>query len=231
MLFQTLLYTAAIPAALGCGLHTRQADNSKNIQFGSDAPSDPATTGFFMNHLSLNVDNVTRSIEFYSQNFGFRHLFTYNLSPHVSFTYMSHSQGGRNGSSYQTVEEMIRQKNNNAGHLEFVHLDIEKEAIPGSPERVSTINHIGIIVPDLEATQARLEANGVCIYKKIGAPMPTEGYLSSKYDFGDATNLSDEEFAAVQAIMTQFNSQTIFASDPDGNLLEILPLNEPDLFG
>lgn len=217
--------------ALACGNLPRSTSNSSNPVFGPDVPSDPETVGYFVNHLSLNVNNLTESINFYKDVFGMRHLFTFNLTPHVSFTYMSHSQGGRNGTGFQTTEEMLRFKNNNGGHLEFVHLSTPGDDIPGAPQRTGPLNHIGIVVPDLEATQTRLQSHGVTIWKGIGEPMPSTGYLASKYALGDASNLSDEEFALLQEVMGEFNQQVIFAADPDGNLLEILPLNEPDLFG
>lgn len=231
MILKLSIFLAFSSAALACGSLPRSTSNETSPIVGPDTPSDPETVGYFVNHVSLNVNNLTRSIDFYKNVFGMRHLFTYNLSPHVSFTYMSHSQGGRNGTGYQTTEEMIRFKNNNGGHIEFVHLSTPGDDIPGSPQRTSTLNHLGMIVPDLKATQTRLQEHGVTIYKGIEEPMPSTGFLSSKFALGDATNLSDDEFAALQEAMAEFNKQTIFAADPDGNMLEILPLNEPDLFG
>ncbi|KAH6960140.1 lactoylglutathione lyase protein [Fusarium avenaceum] len=221
-----LLAWAKTSLVLGCVPRSESPD----LILGPDTPTAPETVGQFINHMSLNVNNLTRSIEFYRDVFGMRHLFTYNLTPHISFSYMSHSQGGRNGSAYQTTAEMLRYKNNNAGHLEFVYLNTTRNDIPGPPKQTSTLNHIGIIVPDLEAAQERMEAYGVEIYKKIGAPMPTDGYTANKMSIGDASSLSDEEWAAFQAKMTEFNKLCIFASDPDGNLLEVLPLNELNIF-
>ena len=126
---------------------------------------------------------------------------------------------------------MLRYKNNNGGHLEFVYLNTTGEDIPSLAEQTSTFSHVGIIVPDVEAVQERLEDYGVTIYKKVGEPMPVDGYLSRPSSLGDASNLSSEEFAAFQEAMTQLNQLNVFAADPDGNLLEILPLNEPNLFG
>ncbi|KAI9162847.1 Lactoylglutathione lyase [Paramyrothecium foliicola] len=232
MLIRSLLASSLFAAAaLACAGHIGARADIPGLKFGSDAPSDPATTGYFVNHFSLNVNNLTESIEFYTKIFGMRHVFTFNLTEHVSFTYLSHSQGGRNGSAYQTTDEILRYKNNNAGHIELFHLATEGHDVPGPVQIANTLNHIGIIVPDLEATQARLEEHGVTIYKKINAPMPSTGYMSSKFSLGDATNLADEEFATLQKVMGEFNKQTIFAADPDGNLLEILPLVEENLFG
>lgn len=232
MLPKVLAALVAIPTALSCV--PRSTNGSMEVPEtvpGPNEPSDPETVGYFINHFSLNVNNLTRSIEFYRDIFGMRHMFTHYLSPHITVTYMTHSQGGRNGTGYQTTDEMLRYKNNNGGHLEFIHLNITGEDIPGSPKQTSTLNHVGIIVPDVEATQERLEDYGVTIYKKVGEPMPSEGPLSRPATLGDATNLSDEEFAYFQEAMSQLNQLNIFAEDPDGNLLEILPLNEPPLFG
>jgi len=239
MLLKSIITKAFFAStALACAGHMARSTstndtNTGNNPFtlGSDAPADSATTGYFMNHVALNVHNLTRSIAFYSNVFGMRHMFTFQASPHLSFTYMSHSQGGRNGSAYQTTEEMIRLKNNNGGHLEFFHMNVEQDPRPTKPQKTNTVNHLGFIVPDLQATQARLEEHGVTIYKKLGEPVSEDGYLADKFWLGDATNLSDEEFESIKDAMTEFNRLTIFAADPDGNLLEILPLNEGSFLG
>ena len=229
----SLLAFSLAPAVLGCMPEPRSGyKDVPDTILGPDTPSDPETLGYFVNHFALNVNNVTRSMEFYSEAFGMRHMFTHYLTKHISVTYMSHSQGGRNGSAYQTTAEMLRYKNNNAGHVELFHLDTQGgKDIPGPDKRTSTFAHVGIIVPDPEATQERLEQMGVTIYKKVGAPAPTEGPLSKPGYLGDASNLSDEEWADFQKAMGELNYLNVFAADPDGNLLEILPLNEPNLFG
>ncbi|SPO06389.1 uncharacterized protein DNG_09078 [Cephalotrichum gorgonifer] len=235
MLAKTLLAFGLLPAVMACGsMKPRNANAPDEYPFtepGSDEPSDPATKGYFMNHISLNVNNLTRSRNFYSDVFGFRHMFTYNLTPHLSFTYMGHSQGGRNGTGYQTTEELIRFKNNNAGLIEMVHFSVEGEDIPGTDKRTSTLSHLGIVVPSIDSALERLESWGATIYKRPGEDLPTEGYMSDPASLGDATNLSDEEFMQIRAGMKQLNLLNIFAADPDGNLLEILPQDEGDLFG
>ncbi|PVH96530.1 Glyoxalase/Bleomycin resistance protein/Dihydroxybiphenyl dioxygenase, partial [Periconia macrospinosa] len=191
---------------------------------GTDAPADIRTLGYFINHLSLNVNNLTRSIEFYTSVFGMRHMFTYHLTPRLSFTYLTHSAGGRNGTGYQTTQELIRDKNNAAGAIELVHFSPrDKKDIEGPKTRTGTFSHVGIIVPNPKATQERLKEFGVRIYKEVGAEMPTEGPLSNPFYLGDATNLSEEEFEEIRVGMGKLNMLNIFAEDPDGNLLEIQP--------
>lgn len=231
----SLLALALLPSTFACSPPKPRSDNSTSkypyAVPGPDDASDPATTGYLVNHVGINVNNMTRSMDFYIKVFGMRHMFTYHLTDRFAITYLAHSSGGKNGTGYQTTEELIRFKNNDAGKLELVHFDSRAGEIPGSPERTSTISHLGIIVPDMAATLARLEEYGVTIYKRPGEPMPTEGYLANPYSIGDASKLSAEEFAEILAVMGQLNTLNIFAADPDGNLLEIMPLDEPNLFG
>lgn len=239
MILFTAFVLSFIPTALSCAPPLRRGDTNTTspypfVEGGSDSPADPKTTGYFINHFSLNTNNLTRSVDFYTRIFGLRHMFTYHLTEHMSVTYLGHSQGGRNGSGYQTTEELLRNKQNSAGLIELVYFNttsIGGEPIPGPDKRTSTFSHVGIIVPDPPTTQARLEEYGVTIYKKLGAPMPTDGPLGSPFALGDATYLSPEAFEEIQEQMTKLNQLNIFAADPDGNMLEIQPFNEPSFFG
>lgn len=196
---------------------------------------DPSTVGYFSNHLSLNTNNLTASLDFYTRVFGYRHMFTFHATDVLSVTYLGRSQGGRNGSAFQTTEELLRNKQNSLGLLEIVYFNATKddvrERIPGSTQRTSTFSHLGIIVPDPEATQKRLEDMNVVVHKKLGAPWPTEGPLGTPNTLGDASGLSDEGWDQIRMVWGQLNLLNIFAEDPDGNLLEIQPFHEPPLFG
>ncbi|CAM1508953.1 Fc.00g026920.m01.CDS01 [Cosmosporella sp. VM-42] len=196
------------------------------FEFGSDAPSDPATIGYFINHFSLNVRNLTASLEFYSSVFGLRHIFTLQASKHLSIAYMGHSQGGRNGTGYQTTAEINSEKNNNAGSLEMLYLDIPNKDLPASSEKSTTFGHIGIIVPDVEATQARLEGfPGVRILKNTGAPTPSEGEIAIANGFSQATwdQIDDEERKVIETVLSTVNERFIYVADPDGNIIEVQP--------
>ena len=232
----TALLLSLLPTALSLvpPLRRRSTNSTSKIEIGPDDPTDPETTGYFINYLSLNTNNLTRSMDFYTTVFGMRFMFTYHITEYISITYMGYSQGGRNGSAYQTTREMIRNKQNAAGMIELVYFNrtnIGGEPILGGDKMTSTFNHIGMIVPDPSATQARLEKFGVTIYKKLGARMPKDGPMGSPSILGDASNLSPEAFEEIQEEFTKLNALNIFAADPDGNLLEILPLNEPPMFG
>ncbi|KAM0549567.1 hypothetical protein ACHAPJ_009383 [Fusarium lateritium] len=194
---------------------------------GSDKSSDPATTGYFLNKVGISVSNLTRSMDFYTQVFGFRHIFTFQATPHFSVTYLGHSSGGKNGTGYQTAEEMIRNKNNVAGQLSLIHLNATEDP---QLQSTNTFRHIiGIVVPDIREAQARLENYGAEIFKKIEEPMPTTGPLGNPYGFGDARGLSTKDWKAIQNVMTKINLEGVFAADPDGNLLEVLPAEEKAL--
>jgi len=234
MLTKFLFLLVLVQAAIGCAPLKQRDDSTSeypSIDFGPEDAADPATTGIFINHAALNVNNLTRSTEFYSEVFGMRLMFTYRLTRYMTVAYMAHSGGGKNGSAYQTTEELIRYKNNAGGKLELVYLNTTGKDVPGPTTMTNTFSHIGIIVPDLAAIQDRLEKYGVTIYKRTGEPMPTDGYMGNPFSFGDATELTPEDWTDIQEEMGKINYLNIFASDPDGNVLEIQPLNEPSMTG
>lgn len=233
MRFTTSLLVAAsfISAAFGC-LPARDESNTGEYPYptiGSDEASNPATTGYFINHFSLNVKNLTRSLDFYNQVFGMRHMFTLRASEHSSIAYMAHSQAGRNGTGYQTAAEMIRDKNNMAGLVELIHMDIPGLDIPASTEKSNTFGHIGMVVPDIKATQERLESFGVTVYKNAGDILPEEGPLVRAFAVQQMEEVYPEEYEAVLAVLNEVSKPLIFASDPDGNLIEIQVRDGPSI--
>ena len=108
-----------------------------NITYGNSAPQPPATVGYNLNHLAITVPNLTATIDFYVNALGFREIFTVPLSDAYSFTYLQYPSGGRNGTGYQTAQEMLRDKNNAEGLLEiiysgvinFVHISLKFERL------------------------------------------------------------------------------------------------------
>ena len=171
-----LTYYMAIAAQYthACNLETRQDDTTATTDgfftIGTDGPAYPETLGFFLNHLSLIVFNLTASKEFYGNVLGMRHIFTAQLSPHYSVTHMGHAQGGRNGTGFQTGEELLRDKNNAAGLLEFQFLDdtADQEERLANTRRANTFSHLGLIVPSLEKAQEWFDSHGVNVTKRIG---------------------------------------------------------------
>jgi lactoylglutathione lyase len=90
------------------------------MTIGTDGPADPATVGFNLNHLGIQVSNVTASREFYGDVLGLRHIFTFNASENFTIVYMGYAQGGRNKTGYQTGAELARDQWNSDGLLELL---------------------------------------------------------------------------------------------------------------
>ena len=189
---------------------------------GDDAPADPKTTGYFINHLCLNVRNASASIDFYTRAFGLRLMFTQHVSEHFSISYMGHAHGGRNGTGYQSADEMNRQKNNIEGLLELLHLDVPEWALPAGVKTPNTFHHIGMVVPNVTDTQARLEEMGATIYKAAGAEFTLDGPFVEAAGLAAAGDfVSQEERDLILASLGPLNKPLIFAADPDGNIIEI----------
>jgi lactoylglutathione lyase len=198
------------------------------MTLGPDTPTDQATIGYNINAITLNTNNLTRSIEWYRDVFGMRHMFTYKATDILSVALLGHSAGGRNHSAYQTTQELIRFKNNEGGKMELIALDTGGgDGVPASDKVTTTFNHLAFSVPDSQAAQDRIERMGLPIYKKIGEPWPNDGPIGTPFALGDGSQVSDEQWDDIRAAMSQVNSALIFLPDPDGNLVKIIPLNDP----
>jgi lactoylglutathione lyase len=199
------------------------------ITLGPDTPTDSATIGYNINAITLNTNNLTRSIEWYRDVFGMRHMFTYKATDILSVALLGHSAGGRNHSAYQTTQELIRFKNNEGGKMELIALDAGGggDGVPASDTVTTTFNHLAFSVPDSQAAQDRIERMGLPIYKKIGEPWPSDGPIGSPFALGDGSQVSDEQWDDIRTAMSQVNSALIYLPDPDGNLVKIIPLNDP----
>ena len=213
--------------ALSCDPRSlSERDDLPPLKWGSDAAADPVTTGYFINHFSLNVKNLTASLDFYSEAFGLRHIFTMQASEHLSIAYMGHAQGGRNGTGYQTTEEINREKNTNAGLVEMIHLDVPEKDLPSSAETPNSFGHIGFVVPDIEATQAHLESLGSCkILKRVGEATPSTGPIANANGFAKVAwdQIDAEEKKIINQVVSAVNLRFVYLQDPDGNLVEVQP--------
>ncbi|CVK86211.1 uncharacterized protein FPRN_06284 [Fusarium proliferatum] len=194
---------------------------------GTDEPADYATTGYFINHFAISTRNLTASLDFYSRVLGFRKMFTLHVSKKYSITYLAHAHGGKNGTGYQTALELNREKNNAQGLLEIYYLDIPTKNIESSSQHPNTFAHIGLVVPDAQKIQERLETMpDVKIVKKFGEKF-TE--LTDDLVIGPAVGLPpavvaqlslEEREAIVQGLESSVDP-LIFIVDPDGNFIEI----------
>lgn len=87
---------ALFGAATACFDHVVRQDNSTGGNNTTFKPEfikgvdnfaiDPATTGYFFNHFAINVRNLTSMMDFYTNVFGMRHLFTLRMTEHYSLT-------------------------------------------------------------------------------------------------------------------------------------------------
>ncbi|KAM0217443.1 hypothetical protein ACHAQD_007422 [Fusarium lateritium] len=196
---------------------------------GTDEASDISTTGYFVNHLAITTNNLTASIEFYSNVLGFRKLFTLQLSKTYSLTYLGHAQGGRNRTGYQTALEMNREKNNAQGLIEICYVDVPVKNIESASQRANTFGHVGFVVPDTKALQERLDTMPhINVIKKFGEPFVN---LDIDSVFGPAVGLSRSVVAQLsleerEAIVKGFGHSVvplIYLTDPDGNFIELQP--------
>lgn len=224
-----LMTSCCLTQTLACGLPVRRAaaSNGSQVEYpwaipGDDVPSDPATRGYFINHLCINARNATESINWYKKAFGLRLMFTLQVSKHFSISYMGHSHGGRNGTGYQTSDEMVLQKNNIEGLLEIISLDYPGWDLPAGIKMANTFSHIGMVVPNITDTQLRLEAIGANIFKASGEPFTINGPFADATGFtqaGDA--ISQEEIDVIMKTLVPINTPLLFVADPDGNIIEV----------
>ena len=226
--FLTSCLALAIHGAYACSLESRQ-DSPNFLTIGNDGPADEETVGFNINHISLIVRNLTASQEFYSKVLGMRHIFTAELSPSYSVTYMGHAHGGRNGTGYQTGQELLREKNNAAGLLEFQYFkNSEDEGMTATTQRPNTFSHIGLVVPSLEKAQARMERFGVKITKRIGQSAEGIKSVENALGAGDfATKNETERQLLVKGQELVGFAQLLTVEDPDGNMIEVQQLVPP----
>jgi lactoylglutathione lyase len=228
--FLTCCLALAAQYTNACNLEARQDAGDGFFTVGTDGPAHPETLGFFLNHLSLIVSNLTASKEFYGNVLGMRHMFTAQLSPHYSVTYMGHAQGGRNGTGFQTGEELLRNKNNAAGLLEFQFLDgaADQEERVASTRRSNTFSHLGLIVPSLEKAQEWFDSHGVNVTKRIGETAGENESVRNALGIGEAalTNQTEEGLLEQGQEMVGF-PQLLVVEDPDGNMIEVQQLVPP----
>ncbi|RDW72558.1 VOC family protein [Aspergillus mulundensis] len=199
------------------------------FQIGEDGPAPPETVGYFINHVGLLTTNLPALKHFYGDILGMRQIFDVQLTPEFTITYMGHSQGGRNGTGFQTGAELNLAKNNLAGLLEIVQFNVSDDTLLGSLNRTNTFGHIGLIVPDIVKAQDYLISQGVEILKPYGEAIETfTGPVNNAFGIGEYAGVHQ---AAKQALMEAQGliglPLLMMVADPDGNLVEIQQQEQP----
>lgn len=222
----------AIQWATACaGSCPNNSSNPGNIiTVGTDCLAPPETLGYFISHFGLLTTDLPRLQHFYGNILGMRLMFHVQLTPEYSVTYLAHSQGGRNGTGFQTGQEMTRDKNNMAGILEIVQFNVSDDKLLSSTKRTSTFGHVGLIVPDIVKTQEYLVSKGVEVLKPYGDPIETfTGPVNNAFGIGEYAGVHQ---AAKQRLMDAQGiigiPMLLMVADPDGNLVEIQQQVQPE---
>ncbi|KAL2871482.1 VOC family protein [Aspergillus lucknowensis] len=199
------------------------------FHIGNDGPAPPETLGYFINHVGLLTTNLAALKHFYVDILGLRQIFDVTLTPEFTITYLGYAQGGRNGTGFQTGEELNREKNNLAGLLEIVQFNASDDNLLSSTKRTNTFGHIGLIVPDIVKAQEYLESKGVQILKRYGEPIKTfTGPVNNAFGIGE---YAGAHIAAKKRLMEAQGliglPLLVMVADPDGNLVEIQQQEQP----
>lgn len=230
-IFQQILRLTATISLLQCYPQLASAcvvtnTSSPAFKVGSDGPADPATLGYNINHVALVVNNLETMQDFYGRVLGLRHVFTFQVTPDYTVVYMGHSQGGKNGTGFQTGPDLYAEKDNSGGLIELLYFNrcnSTNSTIPASTQRTNTFGHVGLIVPDVQATQERMEQNGVRILKRVGeTPAPVDGPIAQAFGVG-GPDVQQARAAALAGIRSLGFDNFLIITDPDGNLIEIQP--------
>ncbi|KAF5855686.1 hypothetical protein ETB97_008600 [Aspergillus alliaceus] len=199
--------------------------NDPNSPFviGNDGPAPAATLGYAITHIGLLTTNLDAMKHFYGDILGMRHLFDAHVTPEYTVTYMGYAQGGRNGTGFQTGEELFRNKNNLYGLIEFVQFNVSDDHLVASTKQTNTFGHIGLIVPDVQKAQEYLESKGVTILKRVGERVTGfTGPVPNAFGIGE---FAGAHLAAKQALVEAQGliglEYFLMIKDPDGNLVEI----------
>lgn len=134
---------------------------------------------------------------------------------------MGFSHGGKNGTGYQTGEELYSEKNNIEGLIEILAQSNTSAPFEPSTKTPNTFSHIGLIVPDIYAAQSRMEKHGVPILKKVGSPIKWGSEAAAAFGFNKAHATVQEARAALEGIATIGFDAFLIIKDPDGNMIEV----------
>jgi lactoylglutathione lyase len=185
---------------------------SDALTIGTDPPAPQSTHGYSLNHFALVVYDITSMRHFYGAVLGMRHIMTYQVSPTYSVTYMGYPMSG---SGFQTGEELFHDLTRRDGLLEFLHRnDIVQTRKDG---RIGRFSHMGIVVPDVGATEKRMKEFGVSILKGLGADTIEPDSSVAEWWGLDHAHVLDVRMGAKDMEW----GNILLVIDPDGNVVEV----------
>jgi lactoylglutathione lyase len=120
------LLALSLPFVIACNPPVSTNDTTSPFVTGSDGPADTETLGYTINHFSLISSDLDKTRCFYGDVLGMRHIYTYHASPNFTIMYMGHAQGGKNETGFMTGEELLSEKDNMGGLIEFVNLKVSR---------------------------------------------------------------------------------------------------------
>ncbi|KAF2635948.1 Glyoxalase/Bleomycin resistance protein/Dihydroxybiphenyl dioxygenase [Massarina eburnea CBS 473.64] len=216
--------TSIIPLVLGslaAGCDGQTTSNA-TMTFGTDCSWIPGFEGYGISHFSLITNNQDRLINFYTKAFGMRLVFQFQPSPEFTTTYLGHNTAG-----YASCAAWATTASSQRGQIEILYLKGASATLAPSTQTPNSFGHIGVSTPDVSGTCNRIASLGGTIVKAPGAYITSlNGALGNAFGLNAARtkNLSAAQKAA---LIEGFKyapagiSASCFATDPDGNLLEV----------
>jgi len=203
----------------------------ENYVFGPDEYPPLPTVGFKFNHFSIIVGDLAASMHFYTTVLGMRELFTYHATDYFKLAYLGYPSGGHNGTGYQSPLEMLRDKNNMQGLVEFLYYapnatDPSPKLPEASSKKTNTFSHMGLIVPDIKVARQRFLEYNVSIIADIGEVNPDPVKIHRAliaYGTGLLPEGSDKVVEEIMKSLGNSGQEAMIIEDPDGNIIEVQP--------
>ncbi|KIV89136.1 lactoylglutathione lyase [Exophiala mesophila] len=172
-------------------------------------PVTPATQGSRLHHAMLRISDPERSLHFYTDFLGMSLIFKLDTGPFTVY-YLGYPDPDD-----QTPADLAKGMASRTGFLElvYVHLQSSKQEVPPIIPATVGFGHLGWYVADVEETLKRAQENGYIVVKDKSNLSITTMDLPK----GVAATPCCAPFLASFA-------QIGFIRDPDGNSIELLPL-------
>lgn len=180
-------------------MDVRTIGNPQEESISEDAP----TVGYNLNHLMLRVRDAKASLHFYVDLMGMRTIFSWEVGP-ATIYYLGYPKTAEHRKDpAKFASETAKDLMHTPGLLELVHVHGAETADGGQYRHVSGceppnmgFGHIGVTVPDVSATLARLEKAGVEIVSRVGETgREAAGFTQWEADKGIAEGELLHEFA------------------------------------